>query len=81
MTFDTIADYERFVYSLADTFPSILLSTLRIVRSGPAGGQVVGALTFPNDVRLDVAEQIDLDAGYLEILQYGYVVWQGSTRL
>jgi len=81
MTLATIADYEALVYSLRDTFPSILSSTLRIVRTGPAAGQVVGTLTFANNVRLDVAELVDFDAGQLEILQYGYVVWQGDERL
>jgi len=81
MTLATIADYEVLVYSLRDTFPSILSSTLRIVRTGLAAGQVVGTLTFPNNVRLDVAELVDFDAGRLEILQYGYVVWRGDERL
>jgi len=79
--FATIACYEQFVYGLRETFPSILSSTLRVVRSGPAAGQVIGRLTFANDIRLEVSEQIDLDAGYLEVLQYGYVVWQGPGRL
>lgn len=81
MTFTTIADYEVFVYSLRDTFPSILFSTLRIVRTGPAAGRVVGTLAFSHNVRLDVAELVDFDAGRLEILQYGYVVWRGDERL
>ncbi len=38
----TLASYEVFVYSLRETFPTILSSTLRVIRSGPAGGQVIG---------------------------------------
>ena len=81
MTFDTIADYEVFVYGLLDTSPLILSSTLRVVRTGPAAGRVIGTLTFPDNVRLDVAELVDFDAGQLEILQYGYVVWRSDERL
>ncbi len=81
MTLTTIAEYELFVYNLRDTFPSILSSTLRVMRAGPASGRVVGILTFPNHLRLDVAELVDFDAGRLEILQYGYVVWRGDERL
>ncbi len=77
----TLASYEVFVYSLRDTFPAILSSTLRVVRSGPAGGQVIGTLTFAGAIRLDVAEQVDFDAGRFEIIQYGYVAWQGDERL
>lgn len=81
MTFATIAGYEIFIYSLRDRFPTILSSDLRVIRSGPAGGQVIGTLTFPNGVRLSVAEQVDFDGNRLEILQYGYVVWQNAERL
>jgi hypothetical protein len=77
----TLAGYEVFVYSLRDAFPAILSSTLRVVRSGPSGGQVIGTLILADDIRLDVAEQVDFDAGRFEILQYGYVVWQGNERL
>jgi len=76
-----IAEYELFVYNLRDTFPAILSSTLRIIRTGPDSGRVVGILTFANDLRLDVAELVDFDAGRFEILQYGYVVWQSDERL
>jgi hypothetical protein len=77
----TLASYEVFVYSLRDAFPVILASTLRVIRSGPAAGQIVGTLAFAGEVRLEVAEQVDFDAGCFEILQYGYTVWQGNERL
>lgn len=81
MALATIADYEVLIYSLPNVYSSIIVSTLRVVRSGPASGQVVGVLTFARDIRLEVAEIVDFDAGRLEILQYGYAVWQGNERL
>ena len=81
MTLAAIADYEVSVYSLRNTFSSILSSTLRVIRTGPASGRVIGILTFPHNIRLDVAELVDFDAGQLEILQYGYVVWRDDERL
>ena len=81
MILATIADYEDFIYNLRDAFPSVLSSTLRIIRTGPASGRLVGILTFSNDLRLDVAELVDSDAGQFDILQYGYVVWQGGERI
>jgi len=77
----TIAEYEIFIYGIRETFPSILSSTLRILRTGPDSGRLVGILIFPDGLRLDVAELVDFDTGYLEILQYGYVVWKGDERL
>ncbi|MEA3396836.1 MAG: DUF6516 family protein [Chloroflexota bacterium] len=38
-------------------------------------------MIFPDGLRLDVAELVDFDAGHLEILQYGYVVWKSDERL
>ena len=81
MRLTTIAGYESFVYGLCEAFPPVLSSTLRIIRTGPASGRLVGILTFPDGLRLDVAELVDFDAGRLEILQYGYVVWRGDERL
>lgn len=77
----TLEAYELFIYNLRETFPSIRSSTLRIIRTGPASGQLVGIITFSNNVRLDVAELVDFDTGGFEILQYGYVVWQNDERL
>lgn len=68
MRLGAIAGYEIFVYSLRETFPSILSSTLRIIRAGPASGRLVGILIFPDDIRLDIAELVDFDAGCLDIL-------------
>lgn len=81
MTLASIADYELFIYTLRATFPSILGSTLSVIRSSPDAGQVVGVLHFANDITLVVAEAFDFDSGHFEILQYGYVVKQGDERL
>ncbi len=75
MTLATISDYETFVYSLLDTSASILSSTLRVVRTGPAAGRAVGTLVFAQQVRLEVAELVDF-TGQMEISQYGCVAWR-----
>ena len=81
MTPEAITSYELLIYSLLDTFPVIHSSTLRLIRTGPASGRVVGDLTFSYNIRLNVAELVDFDAGRFEILQYGYVAWQNAERL
>lgn len=62
MPFATIADYELLIYSLRDVYPSILASTLRLIRSGPMSGQVIGQLDFAEDIRLVVAEIVEFPA-------------------
>ena len=78
---ETIADYELLIYNLPDTFLSIFATTLHLIRTGSASGRVIGDLTFSDNIRLNVAELVDFDAGQLEILQYGYVVWRSAERL
>ncbi len=77
----TIADYEILIYSLLDDYPSIHSSTLRVIRTSPTSGQIIGHLIFANDIRLQAAEIVDFDSGYLEILQYGYTIYQDNKRL
>ena len=74
MTIATIDEYESLIYGLPSAYTSILVSTLRVVRDSPYSGQTIGEIFFPNDIRLVVAELIDFDLGYLDILQYGYTV-------
>ena len=76
-----IAQYELLIYTLSEQYKSILHSTLRIVRSGPAAGEVIGTLQFAHAITLVIAESFDFDSGHFEILQYGYVVKQGDERL
>ena len=71
MTPNTIGDYELFIYSLRQHFPSIVLSTVSVVRSSPSAGQVVGVLHFVGDITLVVAEAFDFDTGQFEIFSTG----------
>ena len=81
MILNSIADYELLIYNLSNTFPSILSSTVHIIRTGSASGRMVGDFLFANNIRLNVAELFDFDDNQLDILQYGYVVWQHAERL
>jgi hypothetical protein len=81
MVLNNIADYELLIYDLRNTFPSILSSTVHIIRTGSASGRMIGDLFFANNIRLNVAELFDFDDSQLDILQYGYVVWQHAERL
>ncbi len=80
MTIYTLTDYELFIYSLYDRYATILTSTLHLIRTGPASGRGIGRLTFAKDIQLEVAELVDFDLGQLEILEYGYVIYQGNER-
>lgn len=74
-----LTGYERFIYSIPETFPAVQQSTLVIVRHGAAFAELTGILTFDNDVTLAVWEDLDFARGV--IVAYSYAVDQRGHRL
>ena len=54
----TSEDYELFLYTLTDQFPSVRRSTVRLIRRGATLARVTGELYFDSDVRLVVRERL-----------------------
>jgi hypothetical protein len=78
---DTPADYEFFIYTLAEQFPSIYRSTVRFVRRGATLARVFGELYFDKNIRLVVRERIVYHRLPAVIDEYGYEVWHGDEKL
>jgi hypothetical protein len=74
-------DYELFVYTLAEQFPSIHHSYLVFVRSGATLARVSGAIVFDADIRLVVRERLMFERLPGVIDGYGYEVWRADQRL
>ncbi len=74
-------DYELYIYTLAEQFPSIRHSTLTFVRRGVSLARVAGELHFTHDIRLRVRERIVYDRLPAVMDEYGYEVWQGQEKL
>jgi len=77
----TAGDYELFIYTIAERFPSIERSTLRFIRRGAALARVVGELYFAGDVRLTVLQRVVYDRLPALIDAYGYEAWRGDEKL
>ena len=77
----TPEDYEIFLYTLADQFPSVRRSTVTFVRVGATLARVSGELHFQQDVRLVIRERILYYRLPAVIDWYGYEVWQGTRKL
>lgn len=73
------AGYENLLYSLADTYPAITHSTLRLYPSSKTMAFVRGSILFKNGLELRVFESLDLTDG--EILDYGYTVFYNDEKL
>jgi hypothetical protein len=77
----TAEDYELFLYTLAEQFPSIVSSTLVFIRRGAALARVEGEIRFDGGLKLVVRERILLNRLPLVIDSYGYEVWRGPEKL
>jgi hypothetical protein len=79
--FRSIEDYELFLYTLADQYPSVARSTLALVRIGISMGKVSGEVYFHNGIHLSVRERLLFDRLPFIIDAYGYEIWRGEDKL
>ena len=77
----TPEDYELFIYTLTERFPSIRRSTVTCVRRGASLARVAGELHFDHDIRIVVRERILYHRLPIIIDWYGYEVWRGENKL
>lgn len=77
----TPEDYELFLYTIKENFPSVRQSTLTFVRRGASLARVVGELFFNHEIRLVVRERILYHRLPAIIDWYGYEIWQGDEKL
>ena len=71
----TPEDYELFVYTLTEHFPSVRLSTATFVRRGATLARVAGELCFDHAIRLVLRQRIVYHRFPALIDWYGYEVW------
>lgn len=77
----TAEDYELFLYSLPDLFPSIKHSTITFVRIGRSLARVSGDLKFEHDIRVVIRERLIYHRLPAILDWYGYEVWRGDEKL
>ncbi len=79
--FQSLHEYEWFIYTLADGFPSIRHSTLTIVRISRGMAELRGDVDFSAGMRLRVYELLTWDGGTLLIDSYSYDVFQVDLQM
>jgi len=77
----TSEDYELFLYTLTEQFPSVRHSTVVFIRRGATLARVSGELYFAQNIRLIIRERILYHRLPAIIDWYGYEVWQGGEKL
>ena len=79
--FQSLREYELFVYTLAQRFTTIRSATLVVARRGRYLAELKGELAFSGEHRLAVYERLTWDTGPLTIEGYSYEVWRGNEKL
>ncbi len=77
----TPEDYELFLYTLVDQFPSVRRSTVTFARRGSALARVAGELRFDHGIRLLIRERVLYHRLPAIIDEYGYEVWRDEEKL
>lgn len=77
----TPEDYELFLYTLGEQFPSVRHSTVTFVRQGSTLARVAGKLSFDCGVCLVVRERVVFDRLPVLIESYGYEIWHDDDKL
>jgi len=79
--FQSLRDYEEFVYTLQQGFPSIKSSNLVVIRRGQRVAILQGELTFAHGYRLVIKERLSYDADTVVIESYGYEIWHNAEKV
>lgn len=78
--FQSLHDYEEFVYTLQQSFPIIQSSSLVVVRRGKRVATLQGELTFAHGYRIIIRERLSYDDTVV-IEGYGYELWHNAEKI
>jgi hypothetical protein len=79
--FQSLRDYELFVYTLSQKHSTIIRSTLTVKQKGRLFAELDGELTFTSEYRLTIYELLVLTAATIAINVYSYEVWHRINKL
>lgn len=79
--FQSLRNYEEYVYTLAKEFPTIQRSTLVLIRRGQHTAILQGEIAFSGGYRISLRERLSTDTGLVVIEDYGYELWHDHYKL
>ncbi len=78
--FQSLRDYEEFVYTLQQSFPLIKSSSLVVVQRGKRVAILQGELSFAYGYRIVIRERLSYDDAVV-IEDYGYELWHNVEKI
>lgn len=79
MAFSSISEYERFIYSLQEAHPDVVVSTLRLYSTSALTGMLEGELTLSSGLVIRVLEVLDFKEK--RIRSYSYAIYRDGVKL
>ena len=79
--FQSLRDYEEFVYTLRQRFPSVQRSTLVVVQRGKRMAALQGEITFAQGYRITLKERLSFDEGPVVTEDYGHELWHRGNKI
>ncbi|MBI5082464.1 MAG: hypothetical protein HZB17_14360 [Chloroflexi bacterium] len=79
--FESLRDYELFVYSLQEQFPSVRRSTLVLAQRGRLFAELTGELSFDDGYRLEIYERLAWESESISIEGYSYEAWHNAEKI
>ena len=79
--YQSLREYEEFIYTLPQQFSSIASSTLVVIQRAARLVVVSGEIVFRQGFRLVLKERLTFDDGPLILTRYGYESWRGDEKL
>ena len=79
--FQSLRDYEEYVYTLQQTFPSVKSSSLVVIRRGQLVARLQGELNFAQGYRVTINERLTQEINGLVIESYGYELWHNADKI
>jgi hypothetical protein len=78
--FQSLREYEEYIYTLKQQFLSIHRSTLIVIRRGKKSALLQGELAFAHGYRITAHERLSFDDGTVVIESYGYEIWHNAEK-
>ncbi|MCI0690499.1 DUF6516 family protein [candidate division KSB1 bacterium] len=79
--FQSLRDYEAYVYTLQQQFSAVQRSTLVLIRRGKRTAILHGEIAFAKGYRISLKERLSFDDGPVVIEDYGYELWRNHEKL
>ncbi len=79
--FQSLREYEIFIYTLPERFPNLLYSTRVVAQRGRYLAELKGEVAFPDGYRITVYERLTWDTDPPVIEGYSYEVWRENEKL